>query len=132
MDVVITSWALNSLLDLKKQRVFTDQEYWKELRPDALLLNNYPNNTKFNNDKFWSSTKDGKGNPIRHGYKMKWHQIGTGKVQLRLPVGLFKQAFLCEAYVKSNEKIEKRKLAKFKAHLQMIQSGNYTKCGVLR
>ena len=58
---------------------------------------------------------------------MKWHQIGNGKVQLRLTVGIYgNECFLCEAYVKSDEKVDRRKLAKFKGYLDLIRQGCYT------
>ncbi len=131
MEIVITQWALNAYLNLKAQRVFSAEDYWHSLRPDVELLNNYPHAPKFKNGKFWSMIQDNSGELISKGYKMKWHQIGHGKVQLRLPIALLKHAFLCEAYVKENEKQEKRKLAVFKTHLQLIQQGRYSECGVL-
>jgi hypothetical protein len=62
---------------------------------------------------------------------MKWHQIGNGKVQLRLAVGIFTDAFLCEAYVKNDPKTEKRKMAKFKVYLDKIRRNEYTENGRL-
>lgn len=84
MEIVITDWALQSYLDLKN--VFTNDEYHKILRPDAELLAVYPHHPKFDNNKFWGPCKDRSGKVIRHGYKMKWHNIGPGNVQLRLLV----------------------------------------------
>ncbi len=130
MDIVITQWALDSYLDLKNKNVFSSMEYTGIIRPDVLLLKNYPSEPKFNNGKFWSIAEyDSK--IIPYGYKMKWHQIGNGKVQLRLPITILKQAFLDAAYVKNDPKTEKRRLAKFKTHIQLIQQGRYTQCGVL-
>jgi len=131
MDVIITGWALDSYLDLKHRKVFSKEEYKEQIRPDVLLLRNYPRDPKFTNDKFWSIATDRSGNKIAGGYKMKWHQMGSGRIQLRLSVGIFTDAFLCEAYVKNNDKEEKRKLAKFKARLQKIREGNYTENGRL-
>lgn len=131
MNIIITQWALNAYLDLKAQRVFSEEDYWNTLRPDVMLLKDYPHAPKFKNGKFWSVAQEASGEVIPNGYKMKWHQVGQGKVQLRLPIALLKQAFLCEAYVKENEKQEKRKLAVFKTHLQLIQQGRYSECGVL-
>ncbi len=131
VDIIITQWALNSYLNLAAKRVFTQNEYQHAIRPDALLLRTYPNNTKFNQPKFWSIAKDGAGLPIANGFKMKWHQVGNGKIQLRLPVGIWNEAFLCEAYVKENHNKEKRQLAKFKTHLKLIEQNNYIKRGVL-
>jgi len=130
MEIIITSWALNSYLELKHSRVFTDEEYKKVIRPDVLRLRDYPDDPKFENDKFWSIAEmDSK--KIEDGYKMKWHQVGHGKVQLRLPVGLLGDAFLCEAYVKENPKAEKRRMARFKVHLEKIRRQEYTENGRL-
>jgi len=64
---------------------------------------------------------------------MKWHQVGNGKVQLRLPVGIIGAvSYLCEAYVKADEKVDKRKLAKFKVHLDLIRQGRYISRGELK
>lgn len=63
---------------------------------------------------------------LSDGYKMKWHNVGNGKVQLRLPVGLLSDAVLCHAYVKQNDKQERRMLVKFKTHLQLIRQGRHS------
>lgn len=131
VDVIITQWALDAYLNLKHNRVFHNNEFENTIKPDVLLLKQYPNHPKFSNGKFWSVANDKNSKSISHGYKMKWHQVGDGKVQLRLPIALFDQCFLCEAYVKSNDKVDKRKLAKFKTHLQLIMQGQFKKCGVI-
>jgi hypothetical protein len=132
VEIIITGWALNSYLELKHQRVFSKEEYIGTIRPDALRLKNYPDDPKFKNDKFWSIATDRTGNKIQDGYKMKWHQIGNGKVQLRLTVGIFgDDAFLCEAYVKENSKAENRKMARFKVYLQKIRNNEYVGNGRL-
>lgn len=132
MEIIITQWALDSYLNLVSQNVFTRQEYLTMIRPDVMLLKEYPNDTKFKNSKFWSPANDRNGLVISSGYKMKWHQIGNGKVQLRLAVGIFGDAcFLCEAYVKNDDKVDKRKLAKFKVYLDLIRQGSYTVRGKL-
>lgn len=93
--------------------VFTS-DYFKEIiRPDVRLLLSYPTDSKFTNGKFWSPASYS-GNIISNGFKMKWHQVGNGRVQLRLPVAVMNNIYLCEAYVKGNEKVEKRKLANLK------------------
>tara|TARA_B100000989_G_scaffold296861_2_gene281055 strand:+ start:27393 stop:27791 length:399 start_codon:yes stop_codon:yes gene_type:complete len=132
VDIVITQWALDSYLDLKHNRTFSIQEYQNKIRPDVLLLRNYPKDTKFSNGKFWSPASDKNGIKIAHGFKMKWHQVGDGKVQLRLPIAVLNEAMLCEAYQKNNDKKEKRMLAKFKTHIQLIQQGQYTIRGILK
>lgn len=58
---------------------------------------------------------------------MKWHNIGDGCVQLRLTVGILgNERFLCEAYIKHDDKEDKRRLAKFKGYLALIRQGCYT------
>lgn len=131
MEIVITEWALNSYLDMKHGQVIRDEDYRDKIRPDVLSLRTYPKDPRFANSKFWSLATDHSKNRILDGYKMKWHNLGNGRVQLRLPVGLFQEAFLCEAYVKGNPKEERRKLARFKTHLQLIRQDRYTESGRL-
>lgn len=132
MDIYITQWALDSYLELKQQKVFTDQEYWQIIRPNVLRLLTYPNDANFTNNKFWSQATERGGLVIADGFKMKWHQIGNGRVQLRLNVGLIGNEFyLCEAYVKKDEKFDRRMLAKFKVYLQLIRIGHFKTRGKL-
>lgn len=131
MQVIITEWALNSYLDLVAQDAFTARDYRQTIRPDVARLKSYPADPKFRNRKFWSPAHDSAGNAIPDGHKMKWHQVGNGRVQLRLPVGMLKRAFLCEAYVKRNAKQERRQLARFKTHLQLIRMGRHPSRGKL-
>jgi hypothetical protein len=136
-NVVITEWALDSYLNLKHAQVFSDREYWTVLRPDVeLLKGGIPSSDpKFSNSKFWGPAKLANV-ALANGYKMKWHQIGSGKVQLRLPVtagshGGVPSAFLCECYVKSNTNYEQRMMAKFKRHMNLIALNRYTYRGAL-
>lgn len=126
IEIIITQWALDSYLELKSSNAFTDEEYKKVIRPDVLRLQKYPNDTKFKQSKFWSPANDRSGLIIPDGFKMKWHQIGNGRVQLRLTVGILGgEYFLCEAYVKKDDKLDKRKLSKFKVYLDLIRQGRY-------
>ena len=132
-DVVITEWALDSYLNLKHAQVFTDQEYWATLRPDVELLRTGIPSTepKFQSSSFWGPAKQG-SNVIAGGFKMKWRHVGSGQVQLRLPVMAGqRKAFLCEAYVKPNAAVDQRKMARFKTHLNLISQGRYTYRGSL-
>lgn len=132
-DVVITDWALGSYLSLKHQQAFTDQEYRTVLRPDVeLLRTGIPSaHPKFGNARFWGPAKQGNV-VLSGGYKMKWHQLGPGQIQLRLPVmSGSKTAFLCEAYVKANAATEARKMARFKTHMNLISLGQYVYRGKL-
>lgn len=132
VKIIITQWALDAYLESKHNNTFTPEYYEKQLRPDVMLLTNYPNDAKFENGKFWSVAKFD-SHLIPDGYKMKWHHVGNGRVQLRLPITILKlnHAYLCQGYVKRDEKTEKRLLAKFKTHQQLIQEGCYIKCGEL-
>lgn len=132
MRVLITQWALDSYLDLVSQRVFSRQEYLGFIRPDVMLLKTYPIDVKFKNGKFWSAANDTNGKIIVDGFKMKWHQIGNGKVQLRLTVAMVDgNSYLCRAYVKLNDKVDKRELSKFKVYIDRIKQGRYTLRGEL-
>ena len=90
-------------MNLKHSDVFTRKYYEKSLKIDVIKLKKYPNDPKFENNKFWSPASF-KKKTIPNRYKMKWHQVGNGRVQLRLPVGLLSHAYLCEAYVKMMRK----------------------------
>lgn len=130
MDIVITQWALDAYLNLRN--VFTQKEFKNKIRPDVLLLRQYPNSPKFANGKFWSRVNDRSGSTITHGFKMKWHQIGNGREQLRLQVAIMLgKTFLCEGYIKSNDKFDKRMSAKFKTYIQLIQQGKHRERGLL-
>lgn len=107
--------------------MFDKKEYKNQIRPDVLLLENYPNHQKFKNQKFWSSAGS-----ITKAFKMKWHQVGNGKIQLRLGLGIFNDAILCEGYVKGSTKTEARKLARLKTHMELIAKGRYTECGRIK
>lgn len=127
MDIIITQWALDSYLNIKSKHVFSSEEYQKIIRPNVMLLKKFPNAPQFSNGKFWSVAQDLGGQVITNGYKMKWHQVGAGRVQLRLTVGIINnECFLCEAYVKHDDKQDKRQIARFKTFLQLIQQNRYT------
>jgi hypothetical protein len=136
MDVVITEWSLKSYLELKGKAVFSDIDYKSQLRPDAELLKTDDpfdsSHSKFSNDKFWGPAKS-MGKIIKFGHKMKWHNLGPGKVQLRLCVVIIesvmekikaKRAFLCTSYVK-DDKTEAREMARLKMKIQKIEDGTF-------
>jgi hypothetical protein len=52
------------LLRTKSKRVFTDSEYREVLKPDVMLLQDFPSNEKFNQNKFWSPAEDHSGKII--------------------------------------------------------------------
>lgn len=138
MNIIITDWALNSYLELLGEH-FTRDDYLNILRPDAELLREYrgPHHPltprKFGNPKFWGPCKDSKG-IISGGYKMKWHNMGPGRIQLRLLVAItsdFDSAYLCQAYVKTGDARDRREMAKMKSRILRITDGEYTYRGEL-
>ena len=63
---------------------------------------------------------------------MKWHNIGTGHIQLRLLVVLGNEtAYLCNAYVKDNENTDFREMAKLKIKIQLINEKKFIFRGTL-
>lgn len=136
MEVIITEWGLQSYIDLKGSGVFTDTDYKTHLRPDAeLLKTDNPfdlGHPKFGNDKFWGPAKFN-GQILKFGYKLKWHNLGPGKVQLRLCVVIMEtelekrksqRAFLCNSYIK-DDKTDKREMARLKIRIQKIEDGTF-------
>lgn len=128
MNIVITEWALQTYLALFHRRVFTAEDYNDILRPDTLLLHDYPNNQRFQVRNFWGPAQNGDGGC----FKMKWHNLGPSHVQLRLGVYIDSdEAFLCEGYVKSSIPIDKRYAARLKVHAGLIRKGQYKRMGYL-
>ncbi len=134
MDIVITEWALNSYLNLKHAKTFSDTEYKNTIRPDVeLLKDGMPSpHAQFQNSKFWGPGTDMSGKSIQHGYKMKWHNIGSGRIQLRLAVVILQgKSFMCQGYVKSNDFVDKKEMAKLKIRIRDIGKGHYVYRGML-
>lgn len=142
MEVIITEWGLQSYISLKDQAIFRDTDYKTILRPDAELLKTDdpfdPKHQKFSNSKFWGPATY-LGQILKFGFKMKWHNFGQGKVQLRLCVviaeteieGVVAQrAFLCTSYVK-DDKTDKREMARMKIKIQKVIDGTYVYRGKL-
>ncbi|MGE3727970.1 MAG: hypothetical protein AB7I41_20615 [Candidatus Sericytochromatia bacterium] len=132
MQVIITEWALSSYLDLVGQHQFTKEQYRDIIRPDVQRLNDFPNDIAFSQSNFWGPSTDRSGNNVRNGFKMKWHNLGSGNVQLRLSVAILgAQAFLCRAYVKNSDSTDKREAANLKNHIQDIVLRKYQFRGIL-
>jgi hypothetical protein len=134
MEVIITEWAKQSYLNLRNAQVFTREEYKNTLRPDAELLKIYPHDLKFKVSNFWAPAVDVSNKSITNGFKMKWHNIGNGKVQLRLLVVIIdseidnkieERSFLCESYVKTGSSQDKRQMEKLKIKIRRIAQGNF-------
>lgn len=132
MKILITEWALESYLNLVHERVFTVREYKEIIRPDVERMRSgmpFPD-PKFQNGKFWSKAEDKSSKIIPDAYKMKWHNVGNGKVQLRLLVVIHAgTAFLCQAYVKASSQVDHREAAKLKIHMKKIYEGCFVTRG---
>lgn len=136
MEVIITDWALQSYMELKREAAFSDNDYVNTLRPDAELLKTDDpfdlNHPKFSNSKFWGPATY-KNQTIKYGFKMKWHNIGAGRNQLRLCVviartdfekGTEKRSFLCTSYLKDTNR-EKREMVRLKIKIKKILDGTF-------
>ena len=126
MEVIITDWALRAYVDLKHTRVFTSEEFETVIRPNVEILKEVSpfENPVFQNSKFWGPATDRDGRKVVGGFKMKWHNMGSGRIQLRLPIFIEQgKAWLCRAYVKKDEKTDRREMGQFKIHIQMIREG---------
>jgi hypothetical protein len=132
VDLIITNWALDSYQELRNKHIISEDEYWNIIRHDVLLLKEgYPSPyEKFNQPKFWSEATLN-GEIIQNAYKMKWHNIGQGKVQLRLCIVILnKMIYLCNGYVK-NDKSDPREMAKLKLKVSKVKESKFIKLGVL-
>jgi len=132
LPVVITEWALQSYLELRHTQAFTDEEFWTTIRPDVELLKNFPDDVRFSVGKFWGPATLGPGRIVVGGFKMKWHNIGSGKIQLRLCVAILDgTVYLCQAFAKNSDSQDKREAAKLDTRIAYINAGHYDTRGHL-
>src|SRR5574337_479790 len=130
MGVVITQWALDSFLNIQLSQPMQGIDCWAFIMPDVLLLKHYPSNPKFDDQQFWSNATYNREH-IMDGHEMKWTQIHNHDIQLKLLVVIFDGVYIDSASVGHDQKFEKRRLAVFKTHVQLIRQGRYIECGVL-
>lgn len=132
MNIVLTDWATQAYADLKRKQVFTDQEYWAILRPDAELLKQFPTHVKFGVNGWWGPANLGAGQYVTDGYKMKWDSIGPNNAELRLDIAILgSTAYLCQAYVKKKLLDDYRQSANLERYINLIKSGSYIHRGYL-
>ena len=130
MKVLITEWALASYTEFVG-RDFSEQEYWEVLRPDILRLYQHKTDACFQNAHFWGPAETGQGKVVQDGWKMKWHNIGHGRIQLRLGVALLDgDAYLCHAWSKTSGQDYPQGMV-LKNRIQKIKEGNFSLRGVL-
>lgn len=129
MNINLTEWVTDSYFDLvvSQPQKISKALYKSTIRPDVELLKQEHGiplqGSKFQNSKLWSPATS-RGSITPNGYKMKWHNIGNGNIQLRLCIAVVNhsngyEAFLCRAYNK-NTNTEKREMARFKIHVAKI------------
>jgi hypothetical protein len=134
VDVVITEWALDAYLDLKHQGAFSVNQFNETIRPDVnLLKQGLPfNHAKFRNSNFWWPAQDINGIEIPYDYKMKWHNMGNGRNQLRLTIAVMNEcAYLCYGYLKTSDSQDKRFSARLKNRIEDIRQGAFVIRGQL-
>lgn len=121
MELILTDWALSSYIELLEKKVFTKEMFQEIIRQDVLMLKKGTgSDPKFENGKFWGPATYN-SRVFQNGWKMKWHNVGNGKVQLRLAVAIVdKRVFLCQGYVKNDDKVDKREMALFMNRIQKI------------
>lgn len=132
--MVITEWALDSYLELKHLGAFSMVEYRNVIRPDVeLLKEGLPlRHPKFRQRNFWGPAQDVNGVEIPSGFKMKWHNLGNGKNQMRLTVAVVdSKAYLCHAYLKTSDSQDKRYSARLKNRIADIRHGQFVTRGRL-
>jgi hypothetical protein len=134
VEVVITEWALDSYLDLKHQGAFSLEQFNAVIRPDVeLLKEGLPlRHPKFRNSHFWGPAQDINGLEIPCGFKMKWHNLGNGRNQIRLTVCIIEEkAYLCHAYIKTSDSQDKRYSARLKNRIADIRHRHFVLRGYL-
>lgn len=132
MRIVITRWALDSYLDLRDSGVIDRATYWQVLRPDILRLRQRTEDPRFRDAHFWGPAIGRDGVDIPDGYKMKWHNVGNGNVQLRLCVALIGgDAYLCHGYVKTSPQQDQREAALLKTRIPLIRDLRHDERGEL-
>jgi hypothetical protein len=130
--IVITRWGLDAYLDLLHRGVLDRALYYEVLRPDIVRLRRRTDDPKFREPKFWGPAIDRSDREVEDGWKMKWHNFGSGSVQLRLCVGLVgDDAYLCHAYVKTSAAQDKRMAGSLKDKIGLIRAGRHHERGEL-
>jgi hypothetical protein len=132
MRVLITDWALDAYAEMVG-RDFSEEEYWAVLRPDILRLYARTTDIAFNDAHFWGPAQSGPSRNVPDGFKMKWRNIGSGRVQLRLCVALVEgNAWLCDAYSKTDPRQDYRMGVRLIDRIQSVRDGDVVVRGVLR
>ncbi len=120
MRILLTEWALSSYTELFGT-AFTWEEYRDRIRPDILVLRDSAD-TRLRDSRFWSLAESGENSPVPDGFKMKWHNLGPGRVQLRLAVArIGNDNWLCHAYNKTSAPLDYRMGALLRNRIRLIR-----------
>ena len=123
MRIFITRWGLDSYLEHRDSGVITRELYYEQLRPDILRLRHRDTDPKFQQPSFWGPAIGPRGR-VDEGWKMKWHNLGPGRLQLRLCVAVVEaDAYLCHAYVKTSPAQDRRRAARLRDQIRLIRKG---------
>lgn len=129
MRILITEWALASYTELLNES-FSKDDYWNILRPDILKLRHYPTDD-FKDSHFWGPAQSNANSNVLDGWKMKWHNIGPGRIQLRLGVAIIKHdVFICHGWSKTRPQ-DYREGLMLENRIEHIKEGNYILRGEL-
>ncbi|MCB9764718.1 MAG: hypothetical protein H6739_33390 [Alphaproteobacteria bacterium] len=129
---MITSWALDSYLGLKHSGVLPRELYFQRLRPDILRLRALGQDPRFKDARFWGPAKCSPSETVPDGFKMKWHNLGNGNVQLRLCIGLVDgDAFLCQGFKKTSPGQDFREGFKLMERIRLIRQQRHVEKGAL-
>ena len=121
--IIITSWALDSYRELVPRHVNVE-EYWSTLRPDIVRLRHRTTDARFNNPSFWGPAQSGPNKVISQAFKMKWHNIGPGRIQLRLGVVECEgDYYLCHAWSKTSQNQDFQSAMALRDFVRKIRSG---------
>lgn len=123
MRILITEWGWESYGEMVGDQ-FSKAEYWQTLRPDIERLFALSSDAKFRDSKFWGPAESAANKPVSDGYKMKWHNMGSGRIQLRLGVVLIgPTAWLCHAWSKTKDAEDQRQCMALRHRITLIRAG---------
>lgn len=131
MRILITDWALSSYSEFVPMTISVE-EYWSTVRPDIERLFQFAGEQKFRDARFWGPAESGPNRTVPEGYKMKWHNIGNGGLQLRLGVTFFAgDAWLLHAWCKTSPHVDYINGATMRARIPRLRAGEIDAIGVI-
>lgn len=133
MRIVITEWALDAYRRMIDQHLFSEADYWSTIRPDIQRLFDFPSDPRFGDSNFWGPAKSNPSQIVRDGFKLKWHNLGPGQIQLRLGVALLgSTAWLCGAWNKTSRPMDHLASARLAKQIEEIRAHRAITRGFIR